>query len=218
MVDTWKNERVKIDGVTHHINEDLIAQVTEIPLEGIKFYRDKKMSANAVNEFVKDDTERNKLVKAETYYKMESIKKLWRYVLRVIIEYFTLDSRFDGIRTHHFVLLNHFRHRVKNFVPFYLFTSMSKGIEGFKRKPTANLALHEGLLLLVYEFLRTQTWGKSLGDPGCASVETVSSDSGDVQCVKSDDKENTTKVIPVARIPNRKSPRSLPPIPPKPEP
>ena len=83
---------------------------------------------------------------------MESIKKLWRYVLRILIEYITLDPRFDRIRMHHFVLLNHFRYGLKKFVPFRLYTSMSKGIEGFKRKPIANPTLHEGLLLLVYEF------------------------------------------------------------------
>ena len=48
MMDTWENGRVKIDGVTHHVNMDLITQVTQISLEGTNFYRDKKMSVNAV--------------------------------------------------------------------------------------------------------------------------------------------------------------------------
>ena len=76
MVDTWKNGRVKIGSVTHHVNVDLIAQVMEIPLEGINFFRDKKMSTNAIKEFVKDEEERKKLVKVELHYEMESIKKL----------------------------------------------------------------------------------------------------------------------------------------------
>ena len=42
-------------------------EVTKIPQEGIKFYRDKKMLANAVSEFVKDEAERNKFIKADTY-------------------------------------------------------------------------------------------------------------------------------------------------------
>ena len=96
---------------------------------------------------------------------------------------------------------------------------MSKGIEGFKRKPTANHALHKGLLLLVYEFLKTQTRGKSLGDLGCASKEIGSLDFGDVHSIKSDDEENTSsKVNLAACIPYRKSLRSLSPIPLKPEP
>ena len=124
-------------------------------MEGIKFFRDKKMSANIVKDFVKDEEERKKLVKVETYYEMESIKKLWRYVLRVIIEYISLDTRFDRFGTHHFILLSHFMHGIKISFPFYLFTSMRKGIEGFKKKPTANPTLHECFLLLVYEYLKT---------------------------------------------------------------
>ena len=128
MVKSWKDGCVKIDGVTHQVNVELIAQVTEIPLEGINIFRDKKIPANAIKDFVKDEDERKKLVKAETYYEMESIKNLWRYVLSVIIEYISLDTRFNMVRTHHFVLLNHFRHGIKISFPFYLFTFMSKGI------------------------------------------------------------------------------------------
>ena len=143
MVESWSNGRVKIDGVTHQISKGLIAEVTEILQNGIKFYRDKKMSANAINEFIKDDEERDKLMKIDTYYDIESIKKLWRYVLKILIEYITLDPRFDRIRTHHFVLLKNFTHGVKISFPFYLYTSMSKGIEGFKKKPITNSSLHK---------------------------------------------------------------------------
>lgn len=76
MVDSWSNRRVKIDGVIHQITEGLITKVIDILLEGIKFYRDKKMSANAINDFVKNDKERDKLIKIDTYYYIESIKKL----------------------------------------------------------------------------------------------------------------------------------------------
>ena len=127
----------------------------EIPLEGINFFKDKKMSVNVVKDFVKDEDERKKLVKAETYYEMESIKKLWRYVLRVIIKYMSLATIFDRVRMHHFILLNHFRHGIKISFPFYLFTSMGKGIEGLKKKPTTNPILHVGFLILVYEYLKT---------------------------------------------------------------
>ena len=74
-------------------------EVTGFPQEGMNFYRDKKMLANVVNDFVKDEKEKDKLVKIDTYYDIESIKKLWRYVLRILIEYITLDPRFDRIRT-----------------------------------------------------------------------------------------------------------------------
>ena len=81
MVNSWKDGRVKVDGVSFQVTEDVISHVTKILVEGLKFYRDKKVSANAVKDFAKNTKERNELVKCETYYEMDSIKKLWRYVL-----------------------------------------------------------------------------------------------------------------------------------------
>ena len=74
IVDTWHNGKVKIDGVTHHIIEGLIAEVTGFSLEGMNFYRDKKMSANVVNDFVKNDKEKRKLIKIDSYYNIELYK------------------------------------------------------------------------------------------------------------------------------------------------
>ena len=58
------------------------------------------------------------------------------------------------------MLLNHFHHGVKISFLFYLFCSLYKNIEGFKKKLGVNPALHEGLLLLLYEFFKVQTKGK----------------------------------------------------------
>lgn len=66
MVEKWNNGEVKIDGFTHEINEDLILEVTKIPHDGINFFKDKKMSDNAVSKFFKDDAERKKLIKVDT--------------------------------------------------------------------------------------------------------------------------------------------------------
>ena len=101
-------------------------------------------------------------------------KKIWRYFLRVFIEYISLDTRFDSVKIDHFVLLNHFRHGIKNVFPFYLFTSIRKGIEVFKKKPITNPTLHEGFLLLVYKYPKTQTKGKSLSHSRDASKNTES--------------------------------------------
>ena len=133
------------------------------------------MSSNAVKDFAKNTKERKELVKRKIYYEMDSIKKLWRYVLWAIIEYISLDTRFDRVRTHHFVLLNHFHYGVKILFPFYLYTSMCKGISRHKKKPSKNLALHEGLLLLIYEHFKAQTRSKTLTQGVDASVETGSS-------------------------------------------
>ena len=55
---------------------DIIAYVTEIMDDGLKFYRDKKVSMNVLKDFVKKMEERKELVKSETYYEMDFINKL----------------------------------------------------------------------------------------------------------------------------------------------
>lgn len=139
---------------------DIISHITQILDEGLKFYRHKKMSVNVVKDFGKNTEEKKKLVKSETYYEMDSIKKLWRYLLRAIIEYIYLDMIFDSVRTHHFVLLNHFHYGVKVSFPFYFYNSMHKNIYVQKKKPTFNPSLHEGLLLLIYEHFKAQSRSK----------------------------------------------------------
>lgn len=78
------------------------------------------------------------------------------YVLHAIIEYITLDPRFDRVRTHHFFLFNHFYHERNISFPYYLLNSMSKAITSFKKKPIVNPTLHEGLLLLIQEYFKSQ--------------------------------------------------------------
>ena len=66
MVNSQKDGQVKIDGVSHQVSVETISLTMEIPNEGIKFYRDKKMLANAVKDFAKNVKEKKKLVKVET--------------------------------------------------------------------------------------------------------------------------------------------------------
>ena len=54
--------------------------MSKILAEGFKFFKDNKLSTNVVKYFEKNLDKRNDLVKCETYYDMESIKKNWRYV------------------------------------------------------------------------------------------------------------------------------------------
>lgn len=55
---------------------DIIAHITEIIEEGLNFYIDKNVSGNSMKDFAKNTEERKELVKCETYYEMNSIKKL----------------------------------------------------------------------------------------------------------------------------------------------
>ena len=65
--------------------------------QGIKFYRDKKISLNVVKDFARDSKELKDLVKTGAYYEPTSIKKLWRFFLREIISCIMLNTRFDRI-------------------------------------------------------------------------------------------------------------------------
>lgn len=154
MIGSWKDGRVKVNGVSFMITEEVISTVAKILIQGFKFFRDKKLSANAVQDFVKDEKELKALKKIDMYYVPKTMKKLWRYVVRVVIEYITLDPRFDRARTHHFILLNHFWRSRKISFPFYLLTYLNKVVVSFKKNPSNNLVLHEGLFLLIYDHFK----------------------------------------------------------------
>ena len=175
---------------------------------------------NAVDNFVKTPKERKCLVKSETFYELKSIKKLWRYVLRALIEYVTLDSRFDRVRTHHFILLNHFWHGVKISFSYYLFTSLCKALSSFKKKPFPNLALHEGLLFLVYEHFKALSISinpkQNVPSFNISGSSSFSSDSDDIQSISSEEDEisnldksgkGKVKLSPSGQTPCRKIPR-----------
>ena len=154
MVRLWKDGRVKVNGVSFLITKEVVLTIIEIPIEGFKFSRDKKLSSNVVKDFVKSTKKMNDLKESKMFYEMDSIKNLWRYVLCIVIEYITLDPRFDRVQTHHFVLLNHFWHASKISFPYYLLTSMSNAVSSFKKNLTVNPALHEGFLLLIHEHFK----------------------------------------------------------------
>ena len=64
---------------------------------------------------------------------------------------------------------------------------MRKAVESFKKKPTTNPALHEGLMLLIHEHFKAQTI--STAPPQAENVESgsssYSSDSDDIQSLSS---------------------------------
>lgn len=76
MVNSWSNGKVKVNGVYFQITEEVIAEVTGLLMEGHKFFRDKKLSTNAIKDFARSTEEMNKLVKKETFFVTDTIKKL----------------------------------------------------------------------------------------------------------------------------------------------
>ena len=52
-----------MDRVSYQVTVEVIVHFTEIPDEGLKFYRDKKVSMNVVKDFTKNMKEKKELVK-----------------------------------------------------------------------------------------------------------------------------------------------------------
>lgn len=176
------------------VNEGVIVEVIDSPNQGIKFFRDRKISLSAMKDFAKDAKEMKELVKTGAYYELASIKKLWRFVLRAIISYITLDTRYERIHTHKFVILNHFKYGTKISITFYLFFSA-----GFKKKVYANPAFHKGLLLLIYEHFKAQTCGRAVAHKKKSLEDTESSylpsDTEDSTGLHSYDEEEVAKIM-----------------------
>ena len=47
MVKMWKDGKVKVNGIYFQITEEVIAAIFDIPMEDIKFFRDKILSLSA---------------------------------------------------------------------------------------------------------------------------------------------------------------------------
>ena len=58
MVNSWKDGRVKVDGVSYQVTVEIIAHFTKISDEQLKFYKDKKVSTNVVKDFTKNMEEK----------------------------------------------------------------------------------------------------------------------------------------------------------------
>ena len=57
MVRSWKYGKVKIDVIEFQVNEGVIVEVIDSPIQGIKFFRYKKFSLNIIKDFAKDAKE-----------------------------------------------------------------------------------------------------------------------------------------------------------------
>lgn len=88
---------------------------------------------------------------ANSYFEADTIKALWRKVLRVIMEYITVDGRFTRVYGYHFSLLNHFRYKVRVSFPYYLLCSLRKSLDDHKKNPRRFPILHTSLIRLIVE-------------------------------------------------------------------
>lgn len=72
--------------------------------------------------------------KTMSYYDISVFKELWAKLLKVIMEYFTLDGRLTRVYGHHFVLLNHFLYGIKVSLPFYLMFALRDNFRDHKKE------------------------------------------------------------------------------------
>jgi hypothetical protein len=103
------------------VDENIIDKIKNLSTKGKKFNRDKKFMKKKVLKFPKIDEERRKLEKRiKSYHNITNFKSILEEVLKVIMEYITLDGHFTRVFNHHFVLLNKFGHNNIVSIPQYL--------------------------------------------------------------------------------------------------
>lgn len=87
-----------------------------------------------------------------SYYDINVLKDIWTQLLKVIMDYFTLDGHFTRVYSHHIFLLNHFRHNVRVSLPFFLMSSLQTSFKDHRKNLVKYHILHEGLLLLIDKY------------------------------------------------------------------
>ncbi|XP_059064729.1 uncharacterized protein LOC131856815 [Cryptomeria japonica] len=123
----WSNNKVTLFRQTWTLDEDLVVEVIGLQKEGTKFYRDRKFSVEATKNFPKSDEERVQLTKKDnvSYYLPQQVKSFWQKMLRVLMEYITIDA-----------------------------SSLNESLVDHARKPKSYPISHQGLILLIYEHLK----------------------------------------------------------------
>ena len=86
-------ERVTLHGVTLNLTREFIAEISVLPMEGLKFKKETNISNVAFKKFSKNEEEEKKLVKNGDFYDLNQIKVIWQDVLSCVHEYFILDGR-----------------------------------------------------------------------------------------------------------------------------
>ena len=158
------------------ISEEVIVETTGLELEGINFYREKKLLDRAIKEFVDSKLEKSHLVKiVKSYINLASISCPWHFVLFVIMEYITLDGRFMKCYGYHFMLANHFRPSVKINFPYYLKQSLSIFVQGIHKDPNGEHVCHESLMVLIMNVLKSKRIVRNRGRIKDVDYETKGS-------------------------------------------
>ena len=139
------------------VTKEVIVEATGLELEGLNFYRERKLSDRAVDDFVDSESEKARLVKiGKSLINPASISRPWWFVMFVIMKYLTLDGQFSKCYGYHFMLANHFRQNVKINFPYYLKQSLTISIQALQKDPNGEHVCHEGLMVLIMNTLKAK--------------------------------------------------------------
>lgn len=73
------------------------------------------------------------------------------------MEFITLYGRYTRVYSYHFVILNHFLYKEKISLPYYLLCALNVRIMDAISNPKTNPALHEGLMVVLYNHIKNTT-------------------------------------------------------------
>ncbi|KAH9329531.1 hypothetical protein KI387_001639, partial [Taxus chinensis] len=104
----WKDTVVRIKGYAIEITEDLIALVTSLSMDDMKYLKKKCSKEEEERHFLKPGEQ---LVPIHGGYLRYSFRKPYDEVSKIIIKYITLEGRFHLVHSYQLLFLNHFRHK-----------------------------------------------------------------------------------------------------------
>lgn len=67
----WEGNKVNLFGRQFTINAEVITEITGLPNEGMKFFKQKKVAEEVVRKFPKNDQEENDLEKVGNFYDLD---------------------------------------------------------------------------------------------------------------------------------------------------
>jgi hypothetical protein len=140
------------------IDEALIAEVTELPMTGEKWFKTTVIKNVEFRSYLKPE-HRGLIWKKDI--PVSFLEENWQQLLKAIMVYITCEGRYNRVMMYHFKLINHLTGRNPLNLPYFLHRSLSKMAHQVKAKPSqvaGRLSHHSLIKLLVCE--RLQRKGK----------------------------------------------------------
>ena len=141
-------------GVTMNLTLEFIVHIITLPVGELKVRKETSILNATFKKFQKTNDEEKWLVKNGDFFNLEQLKTIWKDFFSYIHEYFILDRRSKRVHKFHFVFVNHFQYKDKMSFPFYLKFSLLESLQTHRKKEY-RLVLHEGLILLIENYCKS---------------------------------------------------------------